>query len=439
MKKRAWFFLALGLLMALVYAQLSRPQAEAFLQNPSGQAVLEVFQRIQQSYLNPLSREELNKVLEGAIGGMVGALKDPFTSYSPPQRASLRQEDLRGEFFGIGATLSPVNPDGTGAKVEGVMKGLPAQRAGIRAGDVILEVDGEDVTGLPLQEIVARIRGREGTKVTLKIRREGVPAPLVFELVREKVEIISVTQGMIGDVGYVGLETFGNFKVEEQLRQAVEELKRKGAKKLILDLRDNSGGLLDQGCAVASDFLKEGPIVYTRTRTLTRVYCEASGRPIWEGPMVVLVNGNSASASEIVAGALQDYGRAKIIGEKTFGKGVGQTPYTLANGGELTLVTFEWLTPKKRAINKEGLKPDVEVKDTRFPTPFSFQGAGVPAGAEVTVTVNGKTVRVKADGEGKFTYAEPQKSRPLPEDRGQAVLDLENDAILKRALEVLGR
>jgi len=437
MKKRAWFFLAAGLLLALVYAQLSRPQAEAFLQNPNGQAVLEVFQRIQQDYLQPLSREELNKVLEGAIGGMVGALKDPFTTYSPPQRASLRQEDLRGEFFGIGATLAPVNPDGTGAKVEGVMKGLPAQRAGIKAGDVILEVDGQDVTQLPLAEIVARIRGREGTKVTLTIKREGVPAPLKFELVREKVEIISVTQGMIGEVGYVGLETFANFKVEDQLRQAIQDLKQKGAKKLILDLRDNGGGLLDQGCAVASDFLKEGPIVYTRTRTLTRVYCEASGRPLWTGPMVVLVNGNTASASEIVAGALQDYGRAKVIGEKTFGKGVGQTPYTLANGGELTLVTFEWLTPRKRAINKEGLRPDLEVKDTRFSTPFSFQGAGVPAGAEVTVTVNGRTVRVKADQEGKFTYAEPQKSRPLPEERGQAVLDLETDAILKRALEEL--
>ena len=437
MKKRAWFFLAAGVLLALVYAQLSRPQAEAFLQNPNGQALIEVFQRIQQDYLQPLSREELNKVLEGGIGGMVGALKDPFTSYSPPQRASLRQEDLRGEFFGIGATLAPVNPDGTGARVEGVMKGLPAQRAGIKAGDVILEVDGQDVTGLPLAEIVAKIRGREGTKVTLTIRREGVGAPLKFELVRERVEIISVTQGLIGDVGYVGLETFANFKVEDQLRQALEDLKRKGAKKLILDLRDNGGGLLDQGCAVASDFLKEGPIVYTRTRSLTRVYCEASGRPLWTGPMVVLVNGNSASASEIVAGALQDSGRAKVIGERTFGKGVGQTPYTLANGGELTLVTFEWLTPKKRAINKEGLKPDIEVKDTRFPTPFSFQGAGVPAGAEVTVTVNGKTVKVKADSEGKFTYAEPQKSRPLPEDRGQAVLDLENDAILKRALEEL--
>jgi C-terminal processing peptidase-2. Serine peptidase. MEROPS family S41A len=190
---------------------------------------------------------------------------------------------------------------------------------------------------------------------------------------------------------------------------------------------------------VASAFLKEGPIVYTRTRNLTRVWCEASGRPLWDGPMVVLVNGNSASASEIVAGALQDYGRAQVIGEKTFGKGVGQTPYTLANGGELTLVTFEWLTPKRRAINKQGLKPDIEVKDTRFPTPFSFQGAGAPPGAEVTVTLNGKTVKVKADAEGKFSYAEPQRSRPLPEERGQAVLDLEGDAILKKALEVLGK
>lgn len=437
MKKSTWLIAGLGVVLALVYAQLSRPQAENLLQNPNGQALLEIYQRIQQDYLEPLPRERLNALLEGAIGGMISALKDPFTSYSPPQRASLRQEDLRGEFFGIGATLSPANPDGTGAKIEGVMKGLPAQRAGMRAGDVILEVDGQDVTGLPLQEVVARIRGREGTKVTLKVRREGTPAPLVFELIREKVVIISVSTGRIGDVGYIALETFANFKVEDQLKRAIDELKAQGIKKLILDLRDNGGGLLDQGCAVASAFLKEGPIVYTRTKNLTRVWCEASGRPLWDGPMVVLVNGNSASASEIVAGALQDYGRAKVIGEKTFGKGVGQTPYTLANGGELTLVTFEWLTPKRRGINKGGLKPDIEVRDTRFPTPFSVQGAGAPPGAEVSVTLNGKTVKVKADAEGKFSYAEPQRQRPLPEDRGQAVLDLEQDAILKRALQEL--
>ncbi|BCP98406.1 peptidase S41 [Thermus thermophilus] len=439
MKRRAWFMVGLGALLALVYAQLPRPQAETFLQNPNGQALLEVYQRIQQDYLEPLSKEKLDKLLEGAIGGMVQALEDPFTSYSPPQRSTLRQEDLRGEFFGIGATLSAANPDGTGARIEGVMKGLPAQRAGLRAGDVILEVDGEDVTKLPLLDIVAKIRGREGTKVTLKVRREGVPAPLVFELVRERVEIISVSTAKVGDVGYVALETFANFKVEDQLKKAIEDLKAQGAKKLIFDLRDNSGGLLDQGCAVASAFLKEGPIVYTRTKNLTRVWCEATGQTLWDGPMVVLVNGNSASASEIVAGALQDYGRARLIGEKTFGKGVGQTPYTLANGGELTLVTFEWLTPKRRSINKEGITPDIVVKDTRFPTPFSLQGAGAPPGAEIAVTLNGKTVKVKADAEGKFSYAEPQRQRPLPEDRGQAVLDLENDAILKRALEELNR
>lgn len=439
MKRRAWFMVGLGALLTLVYAQLPRPQAETFLQNPNGQALLEAYQRIQQDYLEPLSEEKLDKLLEGAIGGMVQALEDPFTSYSPPQRSALRQEDLRGEFFGIGATLSAANPDGTGAKIEGVMKGLPAQRAGLRAGDVILEVDGEDVTKLPHLDIVAKIRGREGTKVTLKVRQEGVPAPLVFELVRERVEIISVSTAKVGDVGYVALETFANFKVEDQLKRAIEELKAQGVKKLIFDLRDNGGGLLDQGCAVASAFLKEGPIVYTRTKNLTRVWCEATGRTLWDGPMVVLVNGNSASASEIVAGALQDYGRAKVIGEKTFGKGVGQTPYTLANGGELTLVTFEWLTPKRRSINKEGITPDIAVKDTRFPTPFSLQGAGAPPGAEIAVTLNGKTVKVKADAEGKFSYAEPQRQRPLPEERGQAVLDLENDAILKRALEELNR
>lgn len=436
MKRRAWLIVVGAILAALVYAQLSGGAAEAFGRNPYGQALVQTYQFIQNQYLTRLDSEQLDRVLEGGIRGMLGALDDPFTSYSPPQGASLRNQDIRGEFFGIGATLSP-NENG-GARILGVIRGLPAFNAGIRAGDVVVEVNGQDVTKLDLNEIVAQIRGPRDTKVTIGIRREGTNAILRFEMIRQRVEIISVSKTILpGNVGYVALETFGNVRVIEQLNAALNEMKQRGVQKLIFDLRDNGGGLLDQGCQVARAFIREGPIVYTRTRNGTRLYCEANGQVTWSGPMVVLINGNSASASEIVAGAMQDTGRAKVIGETSFGKGVGQNVIDLANGGDLTLVTFEWLTPKRRGINKQGIKPDIEVKDTRFEVPLSLEGAGAKPGDTVTITIGGQTFTTKADAQGKFNFSQPRPALNLPAERGQAEVDLNKDAILRRALEEL--
>lgn len=411
----------------------------SFERNPNGKALIETYQIIQEQYLKPIDQTKADELLQGGISGVVGALDDPFTSYSPPRNAHIREEDVRGEFFGIGVQIAPANPDGTGAKVVNVFRGGPAFGAGIKTGDVIVEVDGEDVTKLPLFDIVAKIRGPKGTKVTIGVQRKGANAVLRFEIVRRKIEIVSVSKAMLpNNVGYVAIETFLNVKVIDQLRQAVAELKRQGATKLILDLRDNGGGLLDQGCQVADAFLKQGVIVYTRDRHSTRAYCEASPRTVWDGDMVVLVNGSSASASEIVSGALQDEGRAKIVGEQTFGKGVGQNVFTLANGGELTLVTFEWLTPKKRSIHEQGITPDVEVRDNRFPTPLAFEGLGAKPGAKVTLTTGGKTYTTTADEEGKFSFSEELPPRELSEVQGEAKVDVEHDAILKKALELLG-
>lgn len=437
MKRRAWIIVVGGILAALVYAQLSGGVAESFSRNPYGQALIQTYQLLQTQYLTRLEPDQLNRVLEGGIRGMLGALEDEFTSYSPPQRASLRNQDIQGEFFGIGATLAP-NENGGGARVQGVIRGLPAFNAGIRAGDIIVEVNGQDVTKLDLNEIVAQIRGPQNTKVTIGIRREGTNAILRFEMIRQRVEIISVSKTILpGNVGYVALETFGNVRVIEQLNAALNELKQRGVQKLVFDLRDNGGGLLDQGCQVARAFIREGPIVYTRTRNETRLYCEANGQVTWSGPMVVLINGNSASASEIVAGAIQDTGRAKVIGETSFGKGVGQNVIDLANGGDLTLVTFEWLTPKRRGINKEGIKPDIEVKDTRFEVPVAFEGTGAKPGETVTITIGGQTFTTKADAQGKFNFSQPRPAVNLPAERGQAEVDLNKDAILRRALEEL--
>ncbi|MCL4455063.1 MAG: S41 family peptidase [Deinococcus sp.] len=436
MRKSAWFLVAGGVLAALVFAQISRPNLEAFLRNPTAQALTETYQAIQDQYLSKLDRASLDKVLQGGIKGMVEALNDEFTSYSPPQRAKLRNEDLQGEFFGVGATLSPAQ--GGGALIQNLYKGFPAYNAGLQLGDVIVEVNGEDVTKQDLDEIVSKIRGPKGTKVSLGVRRGGSGAILRFEMIREKVEIVEVEKAMLpGNIGYVQLNSFGSVKVIQQLTAALQELKQNGAQKLVFDLRDNGGGLLDQGCQVASAFIREGPIVYVRTRSQTRVYCEASGRTSWSGPMVVLVNRRSASASEIVAGALQDTGRAKVIGEISFGKGVGQNVIDLANGANLTLVTFEWLTPKKRSIHKAGITPDIQVKDNRFETPVSFEGTGVKAGETVTLSVNGKTFTATADKDGKFSFSQSFPARKLADERGAAVVDLEKDLVLKRALEEL--
>ncbi len=438
------FVAALAMLAAIGIAQFGRPSASAFTQDPNGQAAVETYQLIKDRYLKKLPPEELKKVLEGSIRGQIDALDDPFTSYSPPRRTEIRNQDVRGEFFGIGVVIQAARPDGTGARILNVFRGGPAFRAGLQAGDEIVEVDREDVTNMDLFDIVSKIRGPKGSVVELGVRRKGSRAVLRFNITREKIEIVSVSKTMIGgDVGYVAIETFLNVKVIDQLNKAIQELKAQGAKKLILDLRDNGGGLLDQGCQVADAFLNQGVIVYTRSRDVTRPFCEASPTTSWSGPLVVLVNRNSASASEIVAGAIQDDGRGKIIGEKTFGKGVGQNVFTLANGGELTLVTFEWLTPKKRAIHGKGIQPDIAVKDTRFQEPLAFEGLGAPAGGQVELVVRdkaGKVIkRLKAnvDEEGKFSFSEEVPPRPMSNIPGKAVLDLQNDAILQKALEVL--
>jgi len=437
------FAVLLAALAAVGIAQLGQ-NAPALLDNPHIRAALEAIQIIESHYYKELDEEQKERLYEGAVRGVVGALGDPYTSYTPPKRRQIREEDLAGEFYGIGVMIQAARPDGTGAKIIAVFRGGPAYRAGLKAGDEIVEVNGEDVTHLDLFEIVSRIRGPKGTVVEIGVRREGSRAILRFKIPREKIEIVSVSKAKLTDeIGYVAIETFFNRKVNEQLKKAITALKEEGIKKLVLDLRDNSGGLLDQGCAVADAFLKEGTIVYIRSRGVVRPHCEAKPETLWSGPMVVLTNGNSASASEVVAGALKDLKRAPIIGEKTFGKGVGQHVFDLANGGELTVTTFEWLTPLKRTIHEKGITPDYEVRDTRFPEPFAAEGLGAPPGGEVEIVVKDASGRVvkrfvaEVDEEGHFAVSEEPKPRPVSEVPGEALVDLEHDAILKKAIEVL--
>lgn len=422
---------------ALVYAQLGRPSVDSFSRNTYGQALLETYQAIQNDYLDPLNPDQLNKVIEGGISGMIGALNNEFSSYSTPAEAKDRDAEIQGEFFGIGATLGP-GKNGKGATILQLIRGLPAYTAGLQVGDSIVEVNGEAVDTLTSSQIVSKIRGPKDTQVTVGVQRGGSDVTVRYKMTRSKVEIVSVNKAMLpGNIGYVSLETFLSDKADDQLRLAINDLKAKGAQKLIFDLRDNGGGLLPQACSVASEFIKDGPIVFTRNRTQTKLYCEASGKPVWTGPMVVLINRNSASASEIVSGAMQDTKRAKVIGETSFGKGVGQYVRPLANNGDLTLVTFEWLTPNKRGIHKKGIEPDIKLKDARIQTPLAFEGTGAKPGDTATLTIGGKTYTAKANDQGKFSFSQPLSAPALAPEQGQAVIDLDKDAILKRAVDEL--
>jgi len=323
MKRRLPWFLLGGFVLiaaALVYAQVNGLGFNSLAQNPNGQALVETFGLIEHQYLYKLDPKQLDQVLQGGIKGMVQALDDPFTSYSSPHSTQVNNQDLQGQFYGIGVEISAA--PGGGALINAIYPGLPAYQAGLRVGDTIVEVDGKSVTKLGLNSIVSLIRGPKGTQVEIGVVRPGVQGILHFTVTREKVPIISVSKTMLpGHIGYIAINTFDNMKVIDQLNAALEGLKAEGMQKLILDLRDNGGGLLQQGCEVASDFLNQGPIVWLRFRNgQTELACAASGHPLWSGPMVVLVNGGTASASEIVTSALQDYKRALVIGTQTFEK-----------------------------------------------------------------------------------------------------------------------
>lgn len=435
--KTVWLVLGIPVLATLVYGQFGRPLGQDLVENRNGQALFETYDAVKRYYLDPPAQSDLDQILEGGIRGMVGALDDQFTSYMPPESAQARSENLSGEFFGIGVQISAASIEGKGARIVNVYRNSPAAKAGVRIGDQIVAVGEEDVREALLDEIVSKIRGPQGSQVEVTLQRAD-GSVITVPITRDRVQMDYVTSAMLpGQTGYVAIETFEGLQVSRQLASALDKLKSQGATKLVLDLRDNGGGLLDQGCAVADAFLNQGVIVYTKERNTTRVACEASPGMEWQGPMVVLTNGNSASASEIVAGALQDLNRAQVVGEKTFGKGVGQREFPLSNGGTLRLVTFEWLTPDKSSIQAEGVHPDLVVADSRYPQVLSFQGGGVEAGAQISLTVNGQTYQAQADEKGGFKFVDLPEPLAQSDVQGEALVDSERDAILRKALETL--
>jgi len=307
-------------------------------------------------YRRPVDPKELTY---GAIRGALSTLEDENTAFITPEHIAIISEDLTGAFEGIGA-LVEMNEDGHLVIVK-PLAGTPADLAGLKGGDLVLEVDGVEIRGMNLIEAINLIRGPKGTTVRLTIRRQGVPEPFEVEIVRQRIELPTIEYRLLnGEIGYIKLNEF-NSQAPRQLRAALIDLLAKKPRGLILDMRDNPGGLVTAAIDVGSEFIAEGVIMSEMGKDIEEDY-EAQGDGLaTEIPLVVLVNGESASASEIVAGAIQDYRRAILIGERTVGKGSVQVQHQLSDGSGLRITVAHWFTPYGRLIEGEGLIPDIEV------------------------------------------------------------------------------
>lgn len=325
----------------------------------------DVFERVRADYVEEPTDEEL---IEAAITGMLSAL-DPHSTYLSPKNYRDMQVNTRGEFGGLGIE---VTLDETGlVRVVAPIDDTPAYRAGVEAGDLISHLDDEAVMGLTLDEAVKRMRGKVGSDIKLTIRREG-REPFDVTITRAVIKIQSVRSRLEGEIGYVRVTQFNEQATSgiEKAMKAFEEEIGDGLLGIVLDLRNDPGGLLDQAVGVSDLFLDRGEIVSTRSRRPEDTQ-RFNARPgdIADGlPMVVLINGGSASASEIVAGALQDHGRAVIMGTKSFGKGSVQTIIPLPRHGAMKLTTARYYTPSGRSIQQVGIEPDIEVLPARVET-----------------------------------------------------------------------
>ena len=325
----------------------------------------DVFERVRADYVETPTDEEL---IEAAIGGMLSSL-DPHSSYMNADRFKDMQVNTKGEFGGLGIQ---VTMEAGFVKVISPIDDTPAFRAGVESGDFITHLDGETVQGLTLQEAVDKMRGKVGADIKLTLRRKGVADPFDVTITRAVIQITSVRSRLEGKIGYVRITSFTE-QSDKGLKKAIDKFDKDLGDELegiVLDLRNNPGGLLDQAVAVSDAFLEKGEIVSTRSRDLedTSRYNARPGDLAQGKPVVVLVNGGSASASEIVAGALQDHRRAIILGTLSFGKGSVQTIMPLPGHGAMRLTTARYYTPSGRSIQGEGIEPDIIVEQARIET-----------------------------------------------------------------------
>jgi len=383
------------------------------------QVFSDVLDIVKENYVQEVSDEEL---IEGAISGMLKTL-DPHSSYLNPDAYRELQVETKGSFGGIGIEITIRNGMLT---VVSPLEGTPAYELGIEAADQILRVDGEPTKEMTLMEAVKKMRGPKGTKVVLTIMREGFTKPKDFVITRATIAIKSVrTKTLEPGYGYLRLSQFQSTTVKD-LRQALAKLEKENEpmKGLILDLRNNPGGLLDQAVKVSDEFLNEGLIVYTGGRLKSqdmRFEAHMNSNP-HAYPIVILVNEGSASAAEIVAGALQDHKRAVVVGVKTFGKGSVQTVMPLRNGAALRLTTAIYYTPSGHSIQAKGIEPDIVVKRV-LPTEQEDE-------RERLRVIREEDLKNHMDAEEKKKSEESDQRAKIKEQ-------LEKDNQLARALDVL--
>ena len=363
-------FFPLGLLLVTMFlpGRLPRPgglaagelRSRAGRPRPYLAPFWEAWNLVHERYVDQKAVEPV-KMTRYAIAGMLESLGDEgHTTYLPPDDVKRMESGLKGEMEGIGARITMCKRVPT---ILQTMPNSPARKAGVKAGDVLLEVNGQPVAHESLQQIVEQVRGEAGTEVKLRLVPDGKTAPVEVSITRGKVEVPDVTWHILPgeSFAHIGIESFGD-KADDQLRAALTESREKGAKGVILDLRGNPGGLKDQAVLVTSEFLKGGDVFIDQDAhgKQTAVPVKPGGIAL-DVPLCVLIDGGTASAAEICAGAFQDYDRAKLVGEPSFGTGTVLQPFELSDGSAVLLATTQWLTPKGRQIWHKGITPDVEV------------------------------------------------------------------------------
>lgn len=322
----------------------------------------ELEQLINLYYLDEIDNLEVE---DGIYTGLVDALDDPYSVYYDEEALSAMEESTNGEYAGIGAMMSQ-NPDTMEVQVIQCYDGTPSKEAGMLAGDVMISLNGEDITGLELSSIVAKIKDGETTPVTIGLLRDG--EELELEVKRRVVEIPTVEWEMLEDgIGYLRILEFDLVTVS-QFEEAMKELEAAKMEKLIVDVRDNPGGVLQTVCEILDQILPEGLIVYTEDKYGHREEYRSDAANVFEKPLVVLVNENSASASEVFSGAIKDYGVGTLVGTKTFGKGIVQRLFHLSDGTGLKLTISKYYTPNGNDIHEKGIEPDVEVEMKEYDT-----------------------------------------------------------------------
>lgn len=322
----------------------------------------QVWNAIEDKFTNgPLDPQ---KMIYGAISGMVDSLDDPYTVFMEPKEAKEFEKEMEGTFEGIGIEIDIRDEH---LIIIAPLSQSPAERAGLKPGDIILKIDDYDTTGITLIGAVSRIRGEKGTPVTLQIMREGVEEPFFVTIVREEIKVKSVKWEIKeNNIALIEISRFGD-DTEEEFKKAINDILLRAPQGIILDLRSNPGGYLETAVNIASEFIPKKEIVAIEEFAGGKQNKFLSGGParLASFPVIVLINEGSASASEILGGALQDYGIARLLGKKSFGKGSVQELEEFFDGSKIRVTIAKWLTPKGRYINEQGIAPDIEVEMTR--------------------------------------------------------------------------